>query len=58
MYKTITDPYTQKNYSINSEKGIGILKNYITFSVSKIKNHPMKGGSNELPSAGKETMEL
>jgi hypothetical protein len=37
MYKTITDPYTQITYPINSKKGNNVLKNYLNYS--------MKGGA-------------
>ena len=37
MYKSITDPYTEIAYAINTKKGRDILKNYLNYS--------MKGGS-------------
>ena len=37
MYKTITDPYTEISYTINTKKGSDILKNYLNYS--------MKGGT-------------
>jgi len=37
MYKTITDPYTEISYAINTKKGRDILKNYLNYS--------MKGGT-------------
>ena len=44
MYNTITDPYTNIAYSINSKKGVNILKKFIKFSASAGSINAMSGG--------------